>query len=89
MRQKCKLAAEAAELFAQVMAARKAALGGGAADAEKGPAQAMEPEEEDPAYGNPEIYDLERSISMTEEIASPEIRPVHRTLTNMSRVSRS
>ncbi|RSH79245.1 uncharacterized protein EHS24_001284 [Apiotrichum porosum] len=89
LRQKCKLAAEAAELFAQVMAARKAALGGGAADTEKGPVQAMEPEEEDPAYGNPEIYDLERSISMTEEIASPEIRPVHRTLTNMSRVSRS
>lgn len=76
IRAKCKYASEAAKIYAQILAARKANLAGGDAEKDARGANAMEesPEEED-AVHNPELYDLERSLSMEEELRNPRSGP--------------
>lgn len=78
IREKCKYAAEAAKIYAQILAARKANLASN--DAEKsvqGRQSAVEEEEmrEEDAVHNPELYDLERSMSMEEELRNPRSGP--------------
>lgn len=73
IRAKGKYAAEAARMFAQIMAARKAAAGG-VPDVEKAVQTDAQAESEDPAL-NPEFYDLERSMSLEEELNSPNTAP--------------
>lgn len=82
IREKCKYASEAARIYAQILAARKAAaaeLPG--ADAEKAVRGANEPEDEEElqseaGFNSPELFDLQRSLSMEEELSDPRVRPV-------------
>jgi hypothetical protein len=81
IRARGKYAVEAAAMFAQIMAARKAAMAGGATgDAEKDAGfkpidRVRSIEEEAPGLGSPEIYTLERTMSMEEELHSPQTVP--------------
>ncbi|TXT13248.1 hypothetical protein VHUM_00615 [Vanrija humicola] len=92
IRAKCKYAAEAAAIFAQIMAARAAALAGtaGAADPEKTAGTAESIAEEEP-YANPEMFDLERTMSMEEELGSPRNRPteLYHATSNTTQLARS
>jgi MFS family permease len=89
IRAKGKYAAEAAAIFAQIMAARKAAMAGLTGDDEQDVGMtALERvrsvEEEDPLYGSPEILTLERTMSMEQELTSPQTIPLQRHLSPVS-----
>lgn len=87
IRAKCKYASEAARIYAQVLAARKAAMAeaaGTTGDAEKdvhGRRSMAEQEEEDvereavAGFESPELFDLQRTMSMEDEIVDPRARP--------------
>lgn len=86
LREKCKYASEAARIYAQILAARKAAMAeAGQGDAEKGVRGRGDSigvrEEEDvereaeTGFQSPELFDLQRTMSLEDELSDPRVRP--------------
>lgn len=84
LRAKCKYAAEAARIYAQILAARKAAMAeAGKGDAEKDArgrndeslAERQEEDIESAGFHSPELFDLQRTMSLEDELVDPRVRP--------------
>ncbi|CAK9784753.1 putative MFS multidrug transporter [Cutaneotrichosporon oleaginosum] len=91
IREKCKYASEAARIYQQIIAARKAAAAQApGADAEKN-VRGVDDDDDvqsEAGFDSPELFDLQRSISMEEELSDPRTRPV-RSMSFTRSVSRS
>jgi MFS family permease len=79
IREKCKYASEAAKIYAQILAARKAAAAQApGADPEKNVrganAEADDDIQSEAGFNSPELFDLQRTISMEEELNDPRVR---------------
>ncbi|GMK57182.1 hypothetical protein CspeluHIS016_0400160 [Cutaneotrichosporon spelunceum] len=72
IRAKGKYASEAARIYAQIIAARKAAQ---STDVEKDARDGGEDAQSEAGFDSPELYDLQRTISMEQELEDPRIRP--------------